>query len=126
MYQDMYKRRRKELLKDKSINSKNKEIIEKFLIFEEYKLKRKEGLSEVDERSYKTLYFYISRIVNINRWFKGKAWEDLTKEEIKKVVDDLTFKAFNTYEKKGEYTIAVKVTDVFGNDGIVTTKVVIK
>ena len=54
MYQDMYKRRRKELLKDKSINPKNKEIIEKFLVFEEYKLKRKEGdrskilLNEVD------------------------------------------------------------------------------
>ena len=89
MYEQMYKRRRKELLKDKSINSKNKEIIEKFLVFEEYKLKRKEGLSEVDERSYKTLYFYVSRITNINRWFNGKVWEDLTKEEIKKVIDDL-------------------------------------
>jgi PKD repeat protein len=42
------------------------------------------------------------------------------------VVDDLVFKAFHTYEKAGEYTIAVKVTDVFGNDGIVTTKVNIK
>ena len=42
------------MLKDKSINPKNKEIIEKFLVFEEYKLKRKEGdrskilLNEVD------------------------------------------------------------------------------
>ena len=53
-------------------------------------------------------------------------WQSFRKRKGKKVVDDLTFKAFNTYEKKGEYTIAVKVTDVFGNDGIVTTKVVIK
>jgi len=53
-------------------------------------------------------------------------WQSFRKHKGKKVVEDLTFKAFNTYEKKGEYTIAVKVTDVFGNDGIVTTKVVIK
>lgn len=53
-------------------------------------------------------------------------WQSFRKRKGKKVVEDLTFKAFNTYEKKGEYTIAVKVTDVFGNDGIVTTKVNIK
>ena len=85
----MYSRRKEKLLKDKSINSKNKEVIKKFFEWEEYKLKRKEGLSEVDERSYKTLYYYTSRVQNINKWFKGKAWEDLTKEEIKKVIDDL-------------------------------------
>jgi len=85
----MYSRRKEKLLKDKSINSKNKEVIKKFFEWEEYKLKRKEGLSEVDERSYKTLYYYTSRVQNINKWFKGKVWEDLTKEEIKKVIDDL-------------------------------------
>src|SRR3989344_832325 len=36
-----------------------------------------------------TFYYYTSRIKNINMWFKGKAWADLTKEEIKKVIDDL-------------------------------------
>jgi len=89
MYQISYTKRKDKLLKDKSFNSKNKEIIRKFLEWEEYKLKRKEGLSEVDERSYKTLYYYTSRIKNINKWFKGKVWQDLTKEEIKKVIDDL-------------------------------------
>jgi len=53
-------------------------------------------------------------------------WQSFRKRKGKKVVEDLVFKAFHTYEKAGEYTIAVKVTDVFGNDGIVTTKVVIK
>ena len=53
-------------------------------------------------------------------------WQSFRKRKGKKVIEDLTFKAFNTYEKNGEYTIAVKVTDVFGNDGIVTTRVVIK
>ena len=85
----MYLRRKEKLLKDKSINPKNKEVIKKFFEWEEYRLKRKEGLSEVDERSYKTLYYYTSRVQNINKWFKGKIWEDLTKEEIKKVIDDL-------------------------------------
>ena len=55
MYQTMYLRRKEKLLKDKSINPKNKEVIKKFFEWEEYRLKRKEGLSEVDERSYKTL-----------------------------------------------------------------------
>jgi adenine-specific DNA-methyltransferase len=53
-------------------------------------------------------------------------WQSFRKRNGKKMVEDLVFKAFHAYEKAGEYTIAVKVTDVFGNDGIVTTKVVIK
>lgn len=53
-------------------------------------------------------------------------WQSFRKSKGKKVVEDLIFKAFHTYEKAGEYTIAVKVTDIFGNDGIVTAKVVIK
>lgn len=53
-------------------------------------------------------------------------WQSFRKRKGKKIVEDLVFKAFHTYEKPGEYTIAVKVTDVFGNDGIVTTKVIIK
>ena len=53
-------------------------------------------------------------------------WQSFRKRKGKKTVEDLVFKAFHTYEKSGEYTIAVKVTDVFGNDGIVRTKVSIK
>ncbi len=53
-------------------------------------------------------------------------WQSFRKKKGKKIVEDLVFKAFHSYEKLGEYTIAVKVTDVFGNDGIVTTTVVIK
>lgn len=89
MYKDRYCRRKKELLEDPNINIKNREVIDKFLQFEEYKLKRKEGLTEVDERSYKTLYCYIGRLNFLNGWFNNKAWEDLTSEEIKKVIDDL-------------------------------------
>ena len=46
-------------------------------------------------------------------------WQSFRKRKGKKVVEDLAFKAFRTYDKPGEYTIAVKVTDVFGNDGII-------
>ena len=53
-------------------------------------------------------------------------WQSFRKRKGKKVVEDLVFKAFHSYEKPGEYTIAVKVTDVFGNDGIVTITIVIK
>lgn len=53
-------------------------------------------------------------------------WQSFRKRKGKSVVEDLIFKSFHTYEKPGEYTIAAKVTDVFGNDGIVTTKIVIK
>jgi len=53
-------------------------------------------------------------------------WQSFRKRSGKKVVEDLVLKAFHTYEKEETYTVAVKVTDVFGNDGIITTKVVIK
>ena len=53
-------------------------------------------------------------------------WQSFRKKKGNKIAEDLVFKGFHSYEKKGEYTIAVKVTDVFGNDGIVTTKVIIK
>ena len=101
MYQITYNKRKNKLLKDKSIPPKNKEVIRKFFEWEGYKLKRKEGLSEVDERSYKTLYYYTGRVLKINEWFKGKVWEDLTKEDIKKVIDDLEDgKIVNKYGKR--------------------------
>jgi len=89
MYKERYTKRKEELLNDSKVNSKNREIIAKFLEFEEYKLKRKEGLSEVDERSYKTLYNYIGRLRKLNKWFKNKSWKDLTDEDLKELIDDL-------------------------------------
>src|SRR3989344_2934268 len=86
---ERYIRRKGELFNNKSFNSNNKELIKKFLIFEEYKLKRKEGLTEVDERSYKTLSHYITRIKNLNQWLNNKTWADLTEEDIKKLIDDM-------------------------------------
>ena len=67
MLKKRYEKKRKELLSDKKINHKNRVVMKKFLEYEEYKLKRKEGLSEVDERSCKTLYFYVGRFKNLNK-----------------------------------------------------------
>lgn len=53
-------------------------------------------------------------------------WQSFRKRNGKKFAEDLVFKAFYTYEKPSEYTIAVKVTDVFGNDGIITRRVAVK
>jgi len=89
MYKTRYQRWKKEVLGDKIINSANRKIIEKFLTYQEYRLKRRNNMAEVDERSYKTLYFYIGKIRNINLWFKNKEWSKLTEKEIKKVIDDL-------------------------------------
>ncbi len=89
MYKDRYIRRKGEFLDNKDINPKNRKVTEKFFEFEEYKLKRKQGLANVDEKSYKTLYFYVGRLYNLNNWFKNKDWSKLTEEEIKKLIDDL-------------------------------------
>ena len=66
MFKDQYIRNKEKLLNDNKFNSINRELIKKFLEFQEYKLKRKEGLTEVDERSYKTLTHYLTRIKNLN------------------------------------------------------------
>ena len=87
MFKDRYLKNKNKLLSDEKVNPINREIIKKFLEFEEYKLKRKEGLTEVDERSYKTLSHYITRIKTLNRWFENKDWNKLTKKDIKKLID---------------------------------------
>lgn len=89
MFKERYLKQKESLLNDKSVNFNNKKIIEEFFKFLEYKLKRKNDLPEVDERSYKTLYFYVGRIRTLNIWFKNKDWKLLTEKEIKKLIDDL-------------------------------------
>lgn len=88
-HKEKYERRKKELLKDKSICKENKELFEKFFEWEEKKLKRMYGVGELDEGSYKTLDYYITKFRNVNNWFKNKAWVNLTKADIEKVYEDL-------------------------------------
>jgi len=88
-YQETFERRKAELLNDKKLNLDNKKLFKQFFEYEEYKLKRINNLRKLDERCYKTLILYNHQLKNANRWFKNKAWKKLTKEEIKKVYDDL-------------------------------------
>ena len=77
------------LLADASICLENRDLFRQFFDFEEYKLKRQNSLRELDDGCYKTLYGYILRFRNVNRWFGNKPWADLNKEDIKRVYDDL-------------------------------------
>ncbi len=84
-----YQRRKDRLLTDKKICEANKKLFKKFFEETEYKLKRKNRLSELDDGCYKTLLGYTSYFKNVNLWFKNKDWKKLTKIEIKKVYDNL-------------------------------------
>ncbi|MCH8146996.1 MAG: hypothetical protein IH987_03255 [Planctomycetes bacterium] len=75
------------LLGDESICEENRELFASFFVHQEYKLKRMNHLSALDDGTYKTLVFYASRFRTVNRWFANRPWRDLTKEDIKKVYD---------------------------------------
>ncbi|MHB9068786.1 MAG: hypothetical protein ACYC54_00290 [Sedimentisphaerales bacterium] len=77
------------LLNDIFIAEYNRELFARFFDWEEQKLKRINELSELDESSYKTLYGYINRFRNVNKWFNNKPWNELTEVEIKQVYNDL-------------------------------------
>ena len=53
------------------------------------KLKRTNGLPQLDEPCYNTLCGYIAKFKNVNLWFNNKPWVKLTKEDIKRVYNDL-------------------------------------
>jgi integrase len=86
-YEKQYLNAVERLLNDPDICRANRDLFRRFFEYEEYKLKRINGLPKLDERSYKTLLSYITRFRTANRWFENKAWVDLTKEDIKKVYD---------------------------------------
>ncbi len=88
-FKDQYEEANKRLLKSDEICHANRNLFREFFEFEEYKLKRQNNLRSLDEACYKTLYGYIIRLRNVNTWFQNKPWKDLSKEEIKRVYDDL-------------------------------------
>lgn len=77
------------LLEDSGIHPINRGLFQQFFKYESYKLKRFNRLQQLDEASYKTLYYYIVRFRNVNRWFNNKPLTDLTREDVKRVYDDL-------------------------------------
>src|SRR5262245_37891201 len=84
-----YEQAKAALLADESICSPNRELFRRFFEFEEYKLKRINRLSALDDGCYKTLYNYVLKFRVVNRWFSNKPWVELTKEDITRVYDDL-------------------------------------
>ena len=88
-HEAQYRKRAAELLGDESICSANRTLFREFFEYQEYKLKRQNQLRALDEASYKTLGYYITRLRNVNGWFKNKPWRQLTREDIKAVYDGL-------------------------------------
>jgi len=130
----MYEKRKAKLLSDKEICKENRGLFKEFFEYEEYKLRRINGLSVLDEGAYKTVLEYCSRFRTVNKWFKNKPWKELAKEEIQKVYDDLEdgeiinaygrpFKNRATYYNKifkskpfelaGKYQIAKEIINTF-------------
>jgi len=85
----LYEKRKQKLLTDPMICRENRKLFEKFFVFEEYKLKRINGLSSLDEPSYKTLGDYCIRLRTVNKWFQNKPWKDIAEQDIKNVYDNL-------------------------------------
>lgn len=77
------------LLSDVDICQSNRDLFKEFFDYQEYKLKRTNGLPKLDEGCYKTLYVYTILFKNTNEWFKNKPWKDLTRDDIKQVYDAL-------------------------------------
>lgn len=88
-FQRRYHNAKPKLLSDATVCPENRELFARFFEYEEYKLKRQNQLRDLDESSYKTLYAYVLRFRNVNRWFNNKPWSTLTREDIKRVYDDL-------------------------------------
>ena len=88
-WQQQYAHGKARLLGDKSICNENRELFQEFFTFEERKLKRQNGLRELDVGCYKTLYGYLHRLRNVNTWFKNKPWQQLTERDIRVVYDAL-------------------------------------
>lgn len=88
-FKQQYENGKAALLADAAICEANRELFAQFFEFEEYKLKRQNGLRELDNACFKTLYGYLMRFRNVNAWFGNKPWSALTKDDIKQVYDDL-------------------------------------
>lgn len=88
-FKESYQRTLKDLLENPAYCEKNRKLWASIFSRWERKLKRMNGLSDLDIRNYKTLCGAVSKFKNVNEWFKGVAWEDITEEQFKQVFNDL-------------------------------------
>ena len=84
-----YLDRKARLLSDESICEANRNLFRRFFDYEEHKLKRSNGISQLDAGCIRTLDTYIYRFQNVNRWFENKPFTDLTEDDIRRVYDGL-------------------------------------
>jgi len=71
-----YLNRKQKLLTDKKVCEANRKLFQKFFEQQEYKLRRKNGIKDLDESSYKTLCGHIAYLRNVNLWFKNRDWKN--------------------------------------------------
>ena len=88
-WQRQYENGKTKLFSATSICAVNRSIFREFFEYEERKLKRQNGLSELDSGCYKTLCGYVLKFKNVNMWFKNKPWRELTEQDIRDVYDAL-------------------------------------
>jgi hypothetical protein len=86
---EVYEKNKIALLRDQTICKPNRDLFKQFFEYQERKLKRMNGLPQLDDGCYRTLYGYVLKFKNVNKWFKNKDWKKLTKEDIRKVYDAL-------------------------------------
>lgn len=85
---ESYELAKKKLLNDNKICKQNRDLFKKTLNFYENKLRRKNNLVSLDDSCYKTLYAYVIKFRNVNRFFKNKPIINLSKACIKRVLCD--------------------------------------
>ncbi len=88
-FKKRYINARKKLAVDESICLENRKLFEEFFEWQEYKLKRLNGLSSLDQPTYRTLCGYIRRFRAVNRFFENKPLSEITQEDIQYVYDGL-------------------------------------
>lgn len=88
-YKRIYTNKLAKLLADSGVCKENRDIFKEFFEYQEIKLKRRNGLRQLDEGCYSTLYDYVKRLRIVNDWFKNKPWTQLTKQDIEKVFNDV-------------------------------------
>lgn len=118
MYFTRYSSAKRKFLSDKKICKENINLYKKTLEYEEKKLKRKNNLPALDDGCYKTLYGYIIKFKNVNRWFKNKPLINLTKKEIQKFLEDfqddkILNRQGGPYEDKESYYFKIFKSKLF-------------
>ena len=87
---ERYAKAKAMLLSDTSICRENRQLFEDFLKFEEYKLKRVNGIPVLDDNSFKTLLAYVSRLRIVNRWFRNKSFRIVQIEDAAAFAEPIT------------------------------------